>query len=160
MAITSQYSRVMWRGEPMTARQRQALWNVEQFIHAKYPKAHPNFKFVVPQGSWQPATTYSGTSHTGAGVVDLFFDNMTDSDWFHHVLFFVRKVGKQAAFGRGPWCKMPYHLHVCDLDTHGMSSSATWQVDAWRQGDDGLVYQRNDPFPWRPPRITKWVYKK
>lgn len=154
-----QYDRVRWRGEPVTRRQRQAMVAVEKAIREKHPKNHGDFRFIVPQGSWQPATTYSGTTHTGAGVLDVFFEGMSDADWYAEVLRITRRVGRQAAFGRGPWCGMSYHLHVCDLNTHGMNSNAIWQVTQYRDGFDGLVYRRKDPFPYRPDPLRKWRYK-
>lgn len=154
-----QYDRVMWRGEPMTRRQRQALIHVEKVIQKKHPKNHGDFQFIVPQGSWQPITTYSGSTHHGAGVVDVFFEGMSNRDWFEEVLRITRREGRMAAFGRGPWCNMSYHLHINDLDTTRMDPNGIWQVSQFRVRNDGLVYGRNDPFPYRPSPIRKWDYK-
>lgn len=154
-----QFDRVMWRGEPVTRRQRQAMVAVERAIRKEHPKNHGDFQFVVPQGSWQPATPYSGYTHTRAGVLDVFFEGMTDHDWFAEVLRITRRVGCQAAFGRGPWCNMSYHLHVCDLDTHGMHPDGVWQVHEWRNGNDGLTYGHDDPFPYRPSPLKEWRYR-
>jgi hypothetical protein len=154
-----QYDRVMWRGEPVTRRQRQAMLAVEKAIQKAHPKNHGNFQFDVPQGSWQPITPYSGTTHHGAGVLDVFFEGMSDREWFAEVLRITRRVGHQAAFGRGPWCSMSYHFHICDLDTRGMDPNAQWQVSEYRAGNDGLVYGRNDPFPYRPKPLSAWKFR-
>jgi hypothetical protein len=145
----------------MTARQRQALAAAEKVIRRRYW----GFRFVVFQGSWQPETSYSGTSHTGAGVVDLGWSGMAyDSNLskakYRYVLRTVRDTGRQAGFGRGPWTDMPLHLHVCDLDTAGAAATvADFQVPQYRAGCDGLTAGHPDPFPYRPPIIHKWRYR-
>jgi len=116
-------------------------------------------EFQCPQGSWQPETTYSGRTHTGAGCADLWVPRMDDTQWYKHVLHALREVGKQAAFGRGPWCKMPYHFHVCDLDTNHEAEECAWQVAQYRLGNDGLTAGARDPFPYRPSPIRKWTFK-
>jgi hypothetical protein len=143
----------------MTRRQRQALIHVEKFIQDKHPVNHGGFAFIVPQGSWQPQTPYSGTTHTNAGVVDLFFPGMENHDWYQEVLRIVRREGHMGALGRGPWCNMSYHLHTCDLDKTHMDPNAQWQVDEYRRGNDGLTYGHKDPFPYRPKPLTAWHYK-
>jgi hypothetical protein len=155
-----EYERVDFRGEPVTRRQRQAILAAEKKIRRRYW----GFRFTVPQGSWQPQTSYSGTTHTDRGVVDLQYWNIASTtSWakakFRYVNTCLKREGCQASFGRGPWNNMPYHFHVCDLDTEGMDSNAQWQVGEWRNGNDGLVGGRNDPFPWRPDPIRKWKFK-
>lgn len=150
MSTPSEYVRVMFHGKPVTRRQRQALQAVEDTL---------GMSLAVTQGSWQPETSYSGKTHTGAGVVDLWLPRMDDEVWYKHALHVVRKIGRQAAFGRGPWCNMPYHFHVIDLDTTGMAADAAWQAAEYRLGHDGLSGRAPDPFPWRPTPILKWRYK-
>lgn len=150
MSTPSEYGRVMFHGKPVTRRQRQALRAVEDTL---------GMAFVVPQGSWQPKTDYSATTHMGAGVADLWLPRMEDETWYKHALHVVRKVGRQAAFGRGPWCDMPYHFHVIDLDTTGVDPAAIAQVADYRAGRDGLSGGSPDPFPWRPSPILRWRYK-
>ena len=162
-----EYDRVVWHGEPITRRQRQALISTEQVIRDKYR----GFEFLVPQGSWQPQTTYSGTSHTRAAVVDLQYSGMgyrtrAEQEKYRFVLRCVRDNGRQAAFGRGPWNKqidgsgaMPLHLHTVDLDTTGAAESAIWQVGQYRLGCDGLYAGEKDKFPFHPSPIKKWVFR-
>jgi hypothetical protein len=167
-----EYDRVLWRGEAMTRRQRQALIAVEEAIQKRYP----GFEFQVPQGSWEAVTPWSGTSHTGAGVVDLqypgFYGDVgystkAEKDKARFVWRSLIDVGKQAAFFRGPWSTTPndpdgmiLHFHVCDLDTRGMSyTSRTFQVPEWKRGNDGLITGRTDRFGYRPDPIRKWRFK-
>ena len=161
-----QYDKVKWRGGYLlTRRQRQALIAAEKAIQERYK----NFEFIMIQGSWRPRTEYSGTSHCGAGVVDLGYAGMSwntrsDQDKYRFVLRKLREVGKQAAFGRGPWNKqidgtgvMPLHFHTCDIDTTG--SYASWQVGEYKKGNNGLYAGVKDKFRYHPKPIHKWRYK-
>lgn len=160
-----QYDRVSWRYARMTRRQRQALIATEKAIQEKYK----GFQFQVPQGSWRPQTDYSGTSHTGAGVVDLQYSGFYGSVGYstkaqqekaRFVLRRLRDVGCQAAWMRGPWDDMILHFHVCDLDTTGMSyTSRTFQVPQYKLGNNGLNIGVKDRFPYRPDPIRKWRFK-
>jgi hypothetical protein len=165
--MTGQYERVYWRGAPMTARQRQAFIATEKAIRKRYRF----FRFRVLQGSWQPASPWSGSSHTGAGVVDLAYwgigsSSLAAMDKYRFVLRALREVGRQAAFGRGPWNAqldgsggMPLHYHTCDLDTKGEASTvATFQVPQYKLGFDGLVAGVPDKFPFRPDPIVPWRF--
>lgn len=162
-----EYDRVSWRYAQMTRRQRQALMHVEDLIRKEHPKW--DFRFQVPQGSWRPQTEYSGTSHTGAGVVDLQyygfwgeygFTTKSERQKAFYILRKLRDEGHQAAFLRGEKDGMVNHFHVCDLDTHGMSqTSATFQVPQYRKGYNGLTINVPDRYPFRPKPMTKWRFK-
>jgi hypothetical protein len=163
-----QYDRVIWRGAYMTRRQRQALIATENHIRKEHPRW--DFRFQVPQGSWRPQTSYSGTSHTGASVVDLQyagfygevgFSTKAQKDKAKYVLRKLREVGHQAAWLRGKADGMINHYHVCDLDRKGMSdTSAQFQVPEYRRGNNGLDTGVKDRYPYRPDRIRRWTYKK
>jgi len=160
-----QYDRVKWRGAYMTRRQRQALIATEKEIQKKYK----TFAFTVPQGSWRPQTTYSGTSHTGAGVVDLQyagfwgtsgFSTRSEKEKARFVLRKLREVGRQAAWLRNAQDGMVNHYHVCDIDTTNMSyTSKTFQVPQYKLGFNGLNGGVKDRFPYRPDPIRKWRYR-
>lgn len=163
-----QYSRVQWRGAWMTHRQRQALIATENHIRKHHPRW--DFRFTVPQGSWRPQTTYSGTSHTGAGVVDLqyagFYGNVgyntrSEKTKARIVLRALREVGRQAALLRNAADGMINHYHVMDLDTTGMSyTSRTFQVPQYRKGYNALNYNVRDRFPYRRKPQRKWSFRK
>jgi len=160
-----QYDRVTWRYARMTRRQRQALMATEKAIRERYK----DFRFTVPQGSWRPQTTYSGTSHTGAGVVDLQyagfygtygFRTRAEKEKAKFVLRKLREVGRQGALLRNSVDGMVNHYHVMDLDTTGMSyTSRTFQVPQYRKGFNALNYNVKDRFPFRPDPIRKWRFK-
>jgi hypothetical protein len=163
-----QYDRVIWRGAYMTRRQRQALIATENHIRDEHPRW--DFRFTVPQGSWRPQTSYSGTSHTGAGVVDLQyagfygdvgFKTRAEKEKAKYVLRKLREVGRQGALMRGEADDMVNHYHVMDLDTHGMSyTSKTFQVPQYKQGYNALDAGVRDRYPYRPKPIRKWVYRE
>lgn len=166
-----QYDRVRWHDEPIAIGQRQALIAVEREIEKEYPR----FEFQVPQGSWQPYTSYSGTSHTKAGVVDLQYAGLygdvgystrAEKKKYRFVLMHLKNLGRQAAFGRGPWDKdasgnpMILHFHVCDLNC--LKSAETvreFQIPEFRHGNNGLNAGVRDKFRWRPDPIRAWNYK-
>jgi len=162
-----EFDRVTWRGARMTRRQRQALIFAENQIQKDHYK---NFAFIVYQGSWRPQTSYSGTSHVGAGVVDLGYAGMAygtraEQEKYRTVLRYLRREGRQAAFGRGPWDiqadgtgTMPLHYHVCDIETKGLASSAVWQVGQYKAGYNGLRSGVKDKFGYRPDPIRKWKF--
>lgn len=166
--MATEYSRISFRGQPATRRQRQAVLAAEAAIQ----KVYPHFEFIVAQGSWQPQTAYSGSSHTGAGVIDLVYAGIaygTEAERARYriVLRALREVGRQASFGRGPWNAqidgtgaMPLHFHTCDLDTTKQADTvANFQVPEYRRGNDGLYAGHADTFPYRPSPIRKWQFK-
>lgn len=151
MAI-DQFDHVLFDGNYITRRQRQAFLQVEKDL---------GISLLVYQGSWRPQTSYSGTTHTKAGVCDLYVYGMSSQGHLrNNVTKSLRKVGCQAAFLRGPFVDMPWHWHVCDLNTRHMDSNAIWQVGEYRKGNDGLVAGRDDPFPYRPRPIRVYDYQK
>lgn len=162
-----QYDRVRWRDEPISRGQRQALIATEHEIQKE--KGYSNFLFQVPQGSWQPYSDWSGTSHTRANVVDLQyaglygdvgFTTRAEKAKYRFVLKMLMVVGRQAAFGRGPWYDMILHFHVCDLNTARSAETVReFQVPEWRKGNNGLNVGVKDKFLWRPDPIRKWNYK-
>lgn len=155
-----QYDKVLFDGKQLTRRQRQALKHVQQITLERYGLA-----LHLYQGSWRPRTSYSGTSHTGAGVVDVFvFGMSTNQTRNNEITRLLRREGHQAAFQRGPEDDMPYHWHVLDLDTHGMDRhdgyGGVWQVGEYYARNNGLSAGVKDRYPYRPRPITEWDYRK
>jgi hypothetical protein len=157
-----EFDRVEWRnsGQFVTKRQHQALVAAEKKIRRRYW----GFRFQMPQGSWKPETSYSGTTHTDAGVCDLWYEGIgyrtrRQRRKFTFVLTVLKNVGQQAAFGRGPWDDMVLHFHVVDLETDRMDPNAAWQAGEYRAGNNGLSGGAADKFPWRPDPIRKWKYR-
>lgn len=146
-----QYDRVhlnVGDGEAMTRRQRAALRVVEQEI---------NDQFSVYQGSWQSDVSASGTTHAGAGVIDIWLPGMGNNDRTLSVTRKLRRIGGQAAMLRGPepYGGYVWHWHIMDLDTHDMSPAGKWQVVQYRDGKEAISSSENgpDPVPYRPNPI-------
>lgn len=153
--MTTQYDRVLFHGKQVTRRQRAALREVEKDLGRE---------FIVWQGSWRPMTDYSGSTHTGSGVVDLGLPGMGDNDETRAVTRRLRRVGKQAAFLRGPepFGGFSWHWHVVDLDPWGEAASAVWQAQQYQAGLEGISSTQNgpDPVPYRPDPIERFDYIK
>lgn len=162
-----QYDKVGWRGEPISRGQRQALLFTEHEIQKE--KGYGQFEFQVPQGSWQPYSDWSGTSHTRANVVDLQYPGLygdvgystrAEKKKYHFVLHMIMTAGRQGAFGRGPWYDMILHFHVCDLNAARSAETVRFfQVPEWRKGNNGLNAGVKDKFHWRPDPIRAWRFK-
>jgi hypothetical protein len=166
-----QYDKVGWRGEPISRGQRQALIATENEIQKKYR----GFQFQVPQGSWQDQTSYSGTSHTRANVVDLQYAGLygdvgyttrAEKEKYRFVLRALKGFGCQAAFGRGPWDKdasgnpQILHFHTCDLNCLRSADTVRYfQIPQYKLGYNGLNAGVRDKFAWRPDKIRAWRYK-
>lgn len=98
----------------------------------------------VMQGSWQPTTSYSGSSHNGPGVMDTAPGNFAAQSW-------LRKVGF-AAWGRNfdgaAYAGSGAHVHsVSRLDPGARGQS---QLGSYAAGGDGLGGRDYGP---RPPML-------
>jgi len=163
-----QFDRVMFEGVPITRRQRQSFRHTSGIFVKKFGLAIHAY-----QGSWQPRTDYSGTSHMGAGAADLYVYGMSTMKWddLAEMTRIGRREGRQVWYLRGPHTNMPWHWHVLDLETDRMdprngdptpTSGARWQVGQYRAKGgpfDGLVTGRKDCVTYRPSPLKKWVYQ-
>ena len=154
-----QYDLVTFEGHRITRRQRQANRHVSEITLHRY-----NLAIHCYQGSKRPHTSYSGYTHTGLGVEDLYVYGMSTmkGDTLDEITRLLRREGRQAAQLRGPFCDMPWHWHVCDLDTHGMHPDAIWQVGQYRAPGgpfDGLDAGVKSHNPYRPNPIRKWTFQ-
>lgn len=87
-------------------------------------------RFNITQGSFEAASAGSGTTHTGAGVIDIAqYDNA-------HIGA-LQRFGA-AAWPRGPQEKYRNHGHVV-FPVPGVNANAVWQYkDFWQKGGSGL----------------------
>jgi len=158
-----QFDRVLFDDKYITRRQRQAFNFVSNITVKRYDLALHAY-----QGSWMPKTDWSGTTHMGAGVADLYVYGMSTmgDEKLSEITRLLRREGRQAAQLRGPFTNMPWHWHICDLETQGMDKhtgyGAVWQVDQYlaKGGPyDGLSSGVPSHNPYRPSPIKKWDYK-
>jgi len=156
-----QYDKVAFEGNKVTRRQRQAIVHASDLANRKF-----ELKFHMYQGSWRPETSYSGTTHTNAGVCDLYVYGMSTMKeaTLNELTRILRsnEGGRQAAQLRGPFCDMPWHWHVCDNDTTRMDENAKWQVQQYKAPGgpfNGLNSGVKSHNPWRPKPVLKWRFK-
>lgn len=87
---------------------------------------------TVMQGSWQKPSSYSGTSHTGAGVADVSPGDFSTQYWMRKAGFAAwgRNFPGAATAGSGA------HVHAVSMIDPGAAGNA--QVASYRAGGDGL----------------------
>jgi GH25 family lysozyme M1 (1,4-beta-N-acetylmuramidase) len=110
------------------------------------------YPLTVVQGSYNAGgVSASAGTHDGGGVVDLLA-----WDW-------KRKVRVLRAIGFAAWYRPTIsglwgeHIHAVLIDHGRLAASAARQVEAYRNGRDGLASNRTDTF-WRPERIPVFRY--
>lgn len=91
------------------------------------------------QGSWRPKTSYSGTTHTAGGVVDV-----TAYNWRNRitVLDLLGSVGFHRTRAQGNWAP---HIHTVTNGLACVAASAKGQIVECKAGGDGLIGNRPDP---------------
>ena len=95
----------------------------------------------VMQGSYQPATSYSGTSHTGGGVMDTSPGSFSAQSWLRKVAMaaWARNIPGAAYAGSGA------HVHsVSRIDPTAAGHS---QLASYNAGGDGLGGSDYGPRP-------------
>lgn len=121
------YGRTSWDGEPIDNLTAAQLMVAGRLLGKR---------FHVTQGSFQRATSYSGTTHTGGGVVDV-------SPWDNNAVIALQRAGF-AAWHRGPGApgKAAHygnHIHAVSLFDKSVAASAAAQASHYRNmSGDGL----------------------
>jgi hypothetical protein len=117
------WERMSFRGEPMNARTIKMILAAEKLLGRT---------MAITQGSFQPATSYSGTTHTGGGVFDSVMRPVMES-----AVRALRAVGFAAwdRTGKGNWAP---HIHAVAIGDPTASGSAKNQVQSYLSGGDGL----------------------
>jgi hypothetical protein len=114
-----------FRGEPLNTRTINMILAAERLLGGH--------KFAITQGSYQRATSYSGTTHTGGGVFDSVMHPV-----FGAAVQALRKVGFAAwdRTGKGNWAP---HIHAVAGGDPTASASAKAQYRDYLRGGDGLA---------------------
>lgn len=131
-AVKNPSERVYWDGEPIT-RITAAQLALAQKLSGTAIR--------VFQGSWQPRTSYSGTSHMGPGVVDTGPGSFSQQYWLRRVGFaaWARNISGAATAGSGA------HVHsVSRLDPGARGHG---QLRAFNGGGNGLGGRDYGPNP-------------
>lgn len=125
---------VYWDGEPVDALVAAQLKIAGKLLGNRY---------TVYQGSYQPETSYSGTTHTDGGVVDT-----QGSGVFSQEVIDLQKAGF-AAWYRGPGApgaaaNYPAHVHAVSLLSNNLDTNAAYQrqhyLDMSGDGISGPYY--------------------
>jgi hypothetical protein len=108
---------VMWDGEPVDQLVAKQLRFAGKLLGSRYS---------VYQGSYQPETSYSGTTHTDGGVIDT-----NGSGVFGPEVVSLQKAGF-AAWYRGPGApgvagSYPAHIHAISLFSKNLDTNAAYQ---------------------------------
>ena len=130
--------RVSQDGEPLSAISAAQLLLAEKLS---------NKNISVMQGSWQPHTSYSGSSHMGPGVMDTSPGNFSNQYWLRRVGFAAwgRNFPGAASAGSGA------HVHSVSRLDPGARNHA--QLSSFARGEDGLGGKDYGPNPSVLPGI-------
>ncbi|MDQ0793555.1 phage tail tape measure protein [Streptomyces sp. B1I3] len=131
-AVQNPDERVYWDGEPVSRISAAQLALAQDLS---------NSRIRVMQGSWQPRTSYSGTSHAGPGVVDTAPGNFSQQYW-------LRRVGF-AAWGRNfPGAHTAGSgAHVHSVSRLDPGARGQGQLSQFAHGGDGLGGKDYGPNP-------------
>ena len=94
---------------------------------------------TATQGSYRPKTSYSGSTHTGCGAVDVTAYNWTNRV---RVLDLLGIVACHRTPSQGDW---PPHVHCLTNGMGCLAASAKGQIAEIMDGGDGLVGNKPDP---------------
>jgi len=121
--LTGPNRRVFYDGEPLDLSTYRKIKRAEQMLGRA---------LHITQGSYQPATSYSGTTHTGGGVFDT-----SRSGNLQTIQRILRMVGFAAwdRTGKGNWAP---HVHAVEIGNKLAAASARGQAADFLRGGDGL----------------------
>lgn len=142
------YDRVTWRGKSFDRLTVQAIEAAEALL---------GYRLTVVQGSYNGGTgkvSASAGTHDGGGAVDFAVGAKPDA-----AIRALRTVGFAAWIRdetQGPWSK---HIHAVLAGNTRLAPSASRQVDAYRNGRDGLKSNKKDP-TWRPDPLPVFRWKE
>jgi hypothetical protein len=107
----------------------------------------------VIQGSYQAPSSYSGTSHTGGGVMDTSPGSFLAQGWLRRLAFaaWARNIAGAAYAGSGA------HVHSVSLIDPAAAGNS--QAAAYRAGGDGLGGRDYGPRPLFSPALVAAALK-
>lgn len=146
--MSNAYDRITWRGVTLDRRTAAAL---------EWAEKDGGITIWVSQGSYRPATSYSGTTHTGGGAVDIRCAMLTTRN--RKRLVRALKRAGFAAWYRPATATWGAHIHAILRKHKNASNSAKWQVEQYDKRLSGLVSNGPD-VSWRPKKPQRFNYKK
>ena len=154
--------RVNWRGVVTDRRTASALNKAEKAWRRRV--GNDKVTLAPSQGSWSSSVAASGSTHAGAGVVDLRTGAYTPNQT-RALVHTLRDFGF-AAWYRTSADGFAPHIHLVALPvkgkSNGLSAAALWQTVAYDAGRSGLTGNKPDRDPYRPrPRVRwSWLQRK
>jgi hypothetical protein len=133
--------RTTFRGATVNQRTVEMIQRAERLMS---DFGHPDFQFVITQGSYSRSVSASAGTHAGGGAVDLRtrgHERATVDDMVRAL-----RMAGFAAWSRGRGHdSFPPHIHAIAIGDPELSSGALSQVASYAQGRDGLRGQAPDP---------------
>lgn len=157
MARETANTRVLFDGEPVTARVRDCLL----FAQALYRKRSGNkrFRIRLAQGSFSGgAVEASGTTHDGDAVVDARTTGIGMTAPEIRMLSRALKDSGAQPFVRDQRDGMPPHLHILFAWDNQMSAAAKRQVVDYDNGLNGLTNRKRDRNTYRTKPRLRFSY--
>jgi hypothetical protein len=136
---------------------RRVFYQGEALDYGTYTKLSKAMKMVgginVTQGSYEPRTSYSGSTHMGGGVFDVVGGNLS------RILSGLKASGLIGWIRNPSQGNWPWHIHALDpSETGRMSASARGQVADYYRGGNGLAgYLKGTP--WVPNDQIALIHK-
>jgi len=121
--------RLVYHGREMNRRCKAALAQAEDDL---------GYELTIFQGGFRPVTSFSGSTHTGGGVVDLSAWHWQEKS---RALFDAGFVPFHRTEADGDWEE---HIHCVLAGDPTLAASSAAQVESWKNGRSGLV--SNGPF--------------
>ena len=136
---------------------RRVFYQGEALDLGTYNKLATAMKSVgginVTQGSYEPRTSYSGSTHMGGGVFDVVGGNLS------RILSGLKSSGLIGWIRNPSQGNWPWHIHALDPgQVSRMSASARGQVADYYRGGNGLAgYLKGTP--WVPNDQVAFLHK-
>lgn len=151
MTAETAYSRVLFDGKVVNARTRDAL----KYAQALWRQRMGHRKSIrLAKGSYQQASSTSGTTHSGGGAVDVRTKGVGLTDEETLRLNIALRDAGLASWIRDHRDGFDPHIHALAFSDAQMSASARRQLVAFDLGRNALVSNLKDRNPYRPaPRL-------
>ncbi len=109
----------------------------------------------LTQGSYNTSVSQSANTHAGGGAIDASVDGLTSTQ-ITSLVRILRTVGFAAWHRKpseGPWAA---HIHAVAVGCRDLAPSAARQVEALRNGRNGLANGGLDPHAWLNVPVRTW----
>lgn len=131
--------RVTWDGQTIDAKTAAFLTVMGRRL---------GYDLSVTKGSYLPADSRSGSTHTGGGVVDLPpYDHVRKVRVGRDLGAAIYYRGRRYSGGKLLWNP---HEHLVIIGHAALSDAATQQVSDYFAGLNALADRKPDPNPYRP----------